>query len=40
MPYPPPSLLLPSQGAFPEETESDDEEVCFGDDAFDGIDDM
>lgn len=35
-----PSLHPSLQGAFPEETESDDEEVCFGDDAFDNIDDL
>ena len=33
--------FLRERGAFPEDTgDDDDDEICFGDDAFDGIDDM
>jgi len=29
-----------SQDAFPEQADDDDDDICFGDDAFDGIDDL
>jgi len=31
---------LREHGAFPDETDDDDDEVCFGDDAFDNIDEL
>jgi hypothetical protein len=33
-------ILCSSQDAFPEDADDDDEEVCFGDDAFDDINEM